>query len=88
MKRPNRPTPTAADDILFVSISKQTNFKFFIHQSDSGCDNINGLILLSPVDGLDPYGFLDYYCIVPGEKLNFETPTLLISAGYDNVPGQ
>lgn len=56
-------------------------------KSDYGCDNINGLILFSPVDGLDPFGFLDYYCITPGEKLNFETPTMVISVGYDNVPG-
>ena len=52
-----------------------------------GCENINGLILFSPVDGLDPFGFLDYYCITPGEKLNFETPTLIVSVGYDNTPG-
>jgi hypothetical protein len=39
------------------------------------------------VDGLDPYGFMDHYCIEPGKKLNFETPTLIVAAGYDHVPG-
>ena len=43
--------------------------------------------MISPVDGVDPYGFIREYCITPGEKLNFETPTLIISAGLDGVPG-
>ena len=52
-----------------------------------GCFNIKGLILLSPVDGVDPFGFINEYCITPGEKLNFETPTLVLIAGLDSVPG-
>ena len=55
---------------------------------DHGCDNVHGLILLSPVDGLDPFGIFDQFCIEPGTKLNFETPTLMITVGYDNVPGR
>ena len=44
--------------------------------------------MISPVDGVDPYGFIREYCITPDEKLNFETPTLIISAGLDGIPGK
>ena len=30
-----------------------------------------GMFLLSPVDGMDPYGLVPVYCITPGELLNF-----------------
>ena len=53
-----------------------------------GCFNVKGLMLLSPVDGVDPFGFIDEYCITPGEKLNFETPTLILTTGLDSVPGK
>ena len=34
-------------------------------------DHIQSLTLLSPVDGLDPFGLVPIYCITPGEMLNF-----------------
>jgi hypothetical protein len=37
---------------------------------------------------MDPFGIFDQFCIEPGTKLSFETPTLIISVGYDNVPGK
>ena len=43
--------------------------------------------MLSPVDGVDPYGIVQDYCITPGEKLNFETPTLIMTSGLDGIPG-
>ena len=52
-----------------------------------GCFDIKGLILLSPVDGVDPFGFIHDFCITPGEKLPFELPTLMLVAGLDSVPG-
>ena len=33
--------------------------------------HIQSLTLLSPVDGLDPFGLVPIYCITPGEMLNF-----------------
>lgn len=44
--------------------------------------------MLSPVDGVDPYGLIQEYAITPGQKLPFETPTLIISAGLDGIPGK
>jgi len=52
-----------------------------------GCSNVKGLILGSPVDGVDPFGFVDNFAITPGEKLNFTVPTLILPAGLDNEPG-
>lgn len=52
-----------------------------------GCHSIKGLVLISPVDGVDPFGFVDDFCITPGESLPFTVPTLLLTAGYDSVPG-
>ena len=34
-------------------------------------DPLQSLTLLSPVDGLDPFGLVPIYCITPGEMLNF-----------------
>ena len=34
-------------------------------------DRLQSLTLLSPVDGLDPFGLVPIYCITPGEMLNF-----------------
>ena len=44
-----------------------------------GCHNIKGMILISPVDGVDPFGLIEDFCITPGEKLPFTTPTLIIT---------
>ena len=52
-----------------------------------GCHNIKGMVLISPVDGVDPFGFVEDFCIEPGKKLPFSTPTLVITAGFDSVPG-
>ena len=52
-----------------------------------GCHNVKGMVLLNPVDGVDPFGFVNDFCIVPGEKLPFSVPTLIMTAGYDSVPG-
>ena len=52
-----------------------------------GCHNVKGISMLSPVDGVDPYGFVQEYCITPGEKLNFEVPTLIMTSGLDGIPG-
>ena len=34
-------------------------------------NRFQSLTLLSPVDGLDPFGLVPIYCITPGEMLNF-----------------
>merc|ERR1712012_638792 len=49
--------------------------------------DVKSLTLLSPVDGLDPFGLVPIYCITPGELLNFRTPTLIVAGGLDTIPG-
>jgi len=51
------------------------------------CNNVKAQILLSPVDGADPFGLIDNYCITPGELLNYDIPTLIMPTGLDSVPG-
>lgn len=50
------------------------------------CGRIKALILLDPVDGYDPFGFLKIYITNPPKQLPFVIPTLLIRTGFDNVP--
>lgn len=52
------------------------------------CFRLIGMILLSPVDGVDEIGMIDNFCTTPGEKLNFDLPTLIMPAGLDGVPGK
>jgi len=51
------------------------------------CNRVVGQVLLSPVDGIDPFGLIDNYCITPGQLLNYNIPTLMLSTGLDDVPG-
>lgn len=43
--------------------------------------------MMSPVDGVDPYGLIQDYCIHPPAKLNFNIPAMIISGGLDGVAG-
>merc|ERR1711970_225650 len=58
----------------------------FLKQSED-CSSVKAMFLMSPVDGIDPFGMIHEYCINPPNKLNFQTPTLIISGGLDSLPG-
>ena len=47
------------------------------------CGKAKMLILLSPVDGLDPLGIVKNFIITPGKMLPFAIPTLVIAAELD-----
>ena len=49
------------------------------------CGPFKALAYLSPVDGADPWGIQDDFCTHHNETLNFEIPTLILSAGLDAV---
>merc|ERR1739838_482449 len=51
------------------------------------CNKVKGSVLLSPVDGFDPFGLIPNFVITPGTYLNYDTPTLVLMAGLDNTPG-
>ena len=51
------------------------------------CSSVKAMFLMSPVDGVDPFGLINDYCIHPPTLLNFQTPTMIISGGLDSIPG-
>lgn len=57
----------------------------------NGCSvsKINPLaaVLIDPVDGSDPWGFIKEFVIEDGEKLLFSIPTLMIGTGLGPIPG-
>ena len=48
-----------------------------------GCGPVAGVLMLDPVDGEDPYGFVKIYVIHPPAKVNFVAPALHIETGLD-----
>ena len=60
----------------------------WLKQSQEHCSqDLQAAFLLSPVDGVDPFGLMDNFCIEPGTLLNYQTPTLVLSGGLDSLPG-
>jgi hypothetical protein len=53
---------------------------------DLGCNSAQALVLLSPIDGIDPFGMIDNFVIKPGTPTRAELPLLHISAGLDATP--
>ena len=53
----------------------------------SGCNNVKGNIMLSPVDGIDPLGIIRNFCTSRLFDVKFDTPSLIIAGGLDQVPG-
>lgn len=68
---------------LFASHSSGSHIA--LAQLETECLNFRGLVLLSPVDGGDPYGELPYFVITPGQKVNFSIPTMQLVAGLDHL---
>lgn len=58
----------------------------FIKQSHD-CYYVKAMLLLSPVDGVDPFGLIETFCINPPQPLHFRIPTMIIAGGLDGVPG-
>jgi len=53
-----------------------------------GCSIAKALVLIDPVDGLDPFGIIKSEdLITPGEKLSFNTPVLHLDNYLDPAPG-
>ncbi|CAF3659210.1 unnamed protein product [Rotaria sordida] len=50
------------------------------------CGPVKLIIMMNPVDGIDPFGFVQDFITHPPTPLPFRTPTLIISNGLDNVP--
>lgn len=50
-----------------------------------GCRDVKAVVLIDPVDGVDPYGFVKQYVVHPPALLNFSTPALHVETGLDPV---
>ncbi len=51
------------------------------------CGPVNGLILLDPVDGMDPFGIIKDYVTHPPSPLPFQVPTLIVASGVSSQDG-
>ncbi|CAG0897200.1 unnamed protein product [Darwinula stevensoni] len=51
--------------------------------SNQGCANFKSLVMISPVDGKDPFGIIQQFIITPNEKVPFSIPSLTLAAGLD-----
>jgi len=77
-------------DTMFMAGQSSGNHvavNYLALRQNNDCSKIHGLIMMSPVDGVDPYGIIGDTCIDPPNKLNFQIPSLIISGGLDSVPG-
>ena len=48
-----------------------------------GCAGVGGVVMIDPVDGADPYGFIKQFVIHPPAPVNFVTPAIHIETGLD-----
>ena len=67
--------------LTVISFLLRRNPNYFQHH----CGDVKGSILMSPVDGFDPFGWIDLFAITPGEYLNYEIPSL--STSKSNMKG-
>ncbi len=56
--------------------------------SSRSCDEAGAVIMLSPIDGQDPFGFGREYAINPRKSMNYSIPALLVYGDLDGVAGQ
>lgn len=79
--------PGVIPDIMnnFVLMAHSTAAYSVLEHLNSTCDNIKLVVLLNPVDGIDPYGFGKNKFITPGKLLPFATPLLLITNELDSA---
>lgn len=90
----NKKTPEIIKNKVFPDIN--SNGVTLMSHSASGhtavsylvdsCGLIKRNILLDPVDGYDPFGFIKIFVTNPPKQLPFTIPTLLIRTGLDPVP--
>lgn len=87
-------TPDIIKNLVFPDIKSSAGVTLMGHSASghpvtgylvNSCGLIKTLILLDPVDGYDPFGFVKSYVTHPPNQLSFVTPTLVIATGYDSV---
>ncbi|CAG0896241.1 unnamed protein product [Darwinula stevensoni] len=83
---PNKPRPNHAKSTLAChSAGCHIAVSFLVNQ---GCANFGSLVLMSPVDGKDPFGIVPKFVVTPYQLLPFSIPSLILAAGLDPLPAK
>ena len=67
----------------FILMSHSAAGHVITQYLNSTCGNVKLAIMLSPVDGVDPFGIKKDYIITPGKFLPFATPVLIMATELD-----
>jgi len=78
---------TASPDLERVAVMGQSAGNHVVGQGlEDGCSLAKAQVMIDPVDGFDPFGMVHKEdLITPGQKLTYETPTLLLDNELDPV---
>lgn len=78
---------SAQPDLDKVAVMGQSAGNHVVGEGISmGCSVAKALVLLDPVDGFDPFGVIKTENLIkPGEKVNFDIPTLHLDNALDPV---
>jgi chlorophyllase len=76
---------SAVADLDKVAVMGQSAGNHVVGQGlTDGCSLAKAMVMIDPVDGLDPFGIMSgENLITPGEKLTFTTPSLLLDNELD-----
>eukprot|EP01123_Difflugia_compressa_P004036 TRINITY_DN15377_c0_g1_i1.p1 TRINITY_DN15377_c0_g1~~TRINITY_DN15377_c0_g1_i1.p1 ORF type:complete len:338 (+),score=49.20 TRINITY_DN15377_c0_g1_i1:27-1016(+) len=74
-------------DNNLVMMGHSAGCKIVVKTLEMNCGLCKASILLNPVDGLDPWGWINDYVTHPPNLVNYTVPTLILGAGLDPVPG-
>ena len=80
--------PQMIETIFFSALGHSAGSHMLCSYLRQGCGPFKALAYLSPVDGADPWGLIEDYCIQPNETLNYDIPTLILPAGLDHVSSE
>jgi len=68
-----------------IGMAHSAGSKIFVKLLEEECSLIQGMALVDPVDGADPWGWINDYVITPGQLLNFSVPTLILGTGLGPI---
>eukprot|EP00947_MAST-08B_sp_MAST-8B-sp1_P004769 g4769.t1 len=70
-------------DVILAGGHSAGNHLMVRRLTSFGCGAIGGVVMVDPVDGEDPYGFVKQYVIHPPALVNFDVPALHVRCGLD-----
>lgn len=75
----------ASPDLNRMAVMGQSSGNHIVGQAlADSCMGAKAFVMIDPVDGVDPYGKIsNENLIIPGEKVNFTIPSLILDNGLD-----